>query len=59
MLTIVCMCSAPPVQAENEDVQEWQSKVAAGKYAGLEKEIEAARVSALDKNDYVRVSAIE
>ncbi len=58
-LAIACLCSCLAAPAENEDVQEWQSKVSAGKYAGLEKEIEAARVSALDKNDYVRLSAIE
>ncbi len=58
-LAVVCVCSSLPVRAENEDVKEWQSKVSAGKYAGLEKEIEAARQSALEKNDYVRVSAIE
>lgn len=58
-VSLVCVCGASPAQAENEDVQEWQSKVSAGKYAGLEKDIEAARVSALEKNDYVRLSAIE
>ncbi|MBI2812104.1 MAG: hypothetical protein HYX67_14905 [Candidatus Melainabacteria bacterium] len=58
-LAIVCISSCLPVRAENEDVKEWESKVSAGKYTGLEKEIEAARQSALEKNDYVRVSAIE
>ncbi|CAN5487038.1 hypothetical protein BH10CYA1_BH10CYA1_23740 [soil metagenome] len=55
----VCLCCGLPARAENEDVKEWESKVSAGKYAGLEKEIETARLSALEKNDYVRVSAIE
>ncbi len=58
-LALVCICSTLHAQAENEDVKEWQSKVSSGKYAGLEKEIETARLSALEKNDYVRVSAIE
>ena len=56
---IVLTYSCRLVLAENEDVQEWQAQIAAGKYAGLEKQIEAARQSALEKSDYVRVSAIE
>lgn len=47
------------VMAENEDVQEWQAQIAAGKFAGIEKQIEAARQAAEEKNDYVRLSAIE
>ncbi|HEY9731097.1 MAG TPA: hypothetical protein V6C89_04255 [Drouetiella sp.] len=45
--------------AENEDLKDWQAQISAGKFAGLEKQIETARVDALEKNDYVRVSAIE
>lgn len=50
-------CSAG--RAENEDLKEWQEQISAGKFAGVEKQIETARLTALEKNDYVRVSAIE
>lgn len=45
--------------ADNEDLKEWQAQVAAGKYSTIEKQIETARQGALEKDDYVRVSAIE
>jgi hypothetical protein len=54
---IVCCCF--PAVAENEDLRAWESQIAAGKYAGIEKKIEASKQEALSKDDLVRVSALE
>jgi hypothetical protein len=59
-LTIAAiMCCCFPALAENEDVRAWESQIAAGKYVGIEKKIEAAKQEAQSKDDLVRVSALE
>ncbi len=61
LLTILTItyCILPVCADDEEQVRSWKSRIESRQYAGIEKEIETAKKEANDKNDLVRVSALE